>query len=215
MKIGYGKGGKTSAKSGVLKLIVSGIFCAMLMLSAMAFSAAADSKPEKIIFATLNYNDNVLSVKGISWTKGFVPVFVESSTAENIGMEKASIEVYSQSEELIYKSYFYISNKKYEDFIDKTTGEISGGIVELNDVDFAVTVPYPKEIGYIEIHSSYNDIELEYSKIKNAKELKIPSFGEKDSGDEIPENETDENQEKSLFLEFVGVMDSVYHYLFG
>jgi len=225
MKTGYGKDGKNKAKSGALKLIVSCIFCAFLMLSAMAFSAASDSKPEKIILLTLNYKDDALSVKDISWTRGFVPVFAESSTAENNGIEKASIKIYSQKEKIIYESYFYVGNKRFQDSIDESTGELKGGIVELNDVDFAAIVPYLKEIGYIEIHSSYNDIELEYSKIKKAKELKIPSAGgtahegEKDAGNDIVEddaNETENSSEtKSFLLEFVGIIDSVYHYIFG
>jgi len=221
MKTGYGKGDKNSSKSGALKLLVSGIFCAFLMLSAMAFSVAADSKPEKIIFLTLNYKDNVLTVKDISWGKGFVPSFSESLLADNIGLEKASVEIYSENE-ISYASYFYVDNKRFQDSIDERTGEITGGLVELSDVDFTVIAPYLKKISYIEIHSSYNDIVLKHESIDKAKELKIPSFGEKNADeiseneiDETPENETDNEQEKSLFLEFVGIMDSVYHYIFG
>ena len=213
------KDGKNKTKSGALKLIISGIFCALMILSTAAFSVAADSKPEKIIFLTLNYKDNVLSVKDISWGKGFVPAFSESLLAENIGLEKASLEIYSE-DNLSYASYFYVDNKRFQDSIDERTGEITGGLVELNDVDFTVIAPYLKKISYIKIHSSYNDIVLKHESIDKAKEIKIPSFGE-NFGDEIDENETPESetdetvQEKSLFLEFVGIIDSVYHYIFG
>jgi hypothetical protein len=218
MKTGYGNGDK-NVKSGALKLIVSSIFCAFLMLSAIAFSAAAeaaDSKPEKIIFLTLNYKDNALTVKDISWGKGFVPSFSESLLADNIGLEKASLEIYEGN--LSYSSSFYIDNKRFQDSIDEKTGEITGGLVESNDVDFTVIAPYLNKISYIKIHSSYNDIVLKHESIDKAKEIKIPSFG-KNSGDvnETPENETDGNsdQKKSFLLEFVGIIDSVYHYIFG
>jgi hypothetical protein len=218
MKNGYRKDGKNKAKSGALRLIISGIFCAFLMLSAAAFSVAADSKPEKIIFLTLNYKDNVLTVKDISWGKGFVPSFSESLLADNIGLEKASLEIYSENE-ISYSSYFYVDNKRFQDSIDEKTGEITGGLVELNDVDFTVIAPYLKKISYIKIHSSCNDIVLKHESIDKAKEIKIPSFG-KNSDNGINENEINEtdgnsDQEKSLFLEFVGIMDSVYHYIFG
>jgi len=238
-------------KMNVIKLAIVSMFSILLVLSAISVSSAASTKD--ILFISLNYKDNSLSITDMASGKGFIPSFSESRFEQDIGLEKASISIFSESG-LLYTSDFYIDNKRFMDIIDEQTGELSGGLIDLNDVNFTISVPYFKDMSRIEIDSDYNKIVLTNVKSKYdlTKKIDIPTFKEDEIGDGIKdtikkekedndENETkyvpvkdkketqndDENeitemptdelseQKKSIFFQFVEIVNSVWYYIFG
>jgi hypothetical protein len=214
------------------------LVCAILLsISCISFVNAGEN-PEKIIFLTLNYKDNALMVKDIAWGRGFVPQFTESDFEAGLGLEKAALKIYSSENKLLYESYFYVENKIFQDTIDEETGELKGGILELDNVNLTVTAPYYDNIGKIEVHSEYNDIELEHVDI--TKEMKVPVWEEKsDETEETTDEKTeyknryeniqesqgaeenaaaDEDKnggKKSFFLTLIGIIDKIFYYIFG
>jgi hypothetical protein len=181
------------------------------------FSAAAENQTN-ILLIKLNYSNESLTAKEILWTKGFVHKFSESAIAKSMGDEKAEIKIYSKKS-LIYQSYFYIGNKQFRDSIGEN-GEISGGIIELDNMDILVIAPYFGNIDHIDIHSKYNDIKLTQTDLKKSKELKIFKVGEEKTNEtgETTENQketAETSEQKSFFLELTEVVNSVWYYIFG
>ena len=206
------------------KLLLFSVFSVFLALSAICFSHAQDH-PEKMIFMTMNYKDNAVTVKDIAVGNGFYTPFAEE---ENFNLDKCSLKVSDKSQEVL-STYFYVDNKRFEDIIDPETGDITGSMKELDDIDFSVIIPFydPERI---EIKCPANKIILNRRDINLTKELYIPPYTEvKTEGKK--ENKTDKNSEgisetensglqdkggkKSLFLRLIGIIDRIFYYIFG
>ena len=194
-------------KMKTLKIVLFSVLFILLTVALISSaSAISDSKTEKIIFITLNYNNNALSVKDIASGNGFIPQFVDSNFEQSIGLEKADLEIFSVKNELLYQSNFYVDNKKFQDVLDGN-GELSGGLAELNNIDFVVTAPYFDEMERIEIHSDYNDIVLSHVKNKFdvAKTIKVPTFKSDEKASEKKVKEKEEDKPENETQEYAGL----------
>lgn len=173
----------------------------LILVLLMPAVMAKSLNPGKIIFIQFNYKDGAITVNDIASGKGFVPSFAESPFEEYIGLERATLKIYSDTE-LLYESHFYIENKVFYDTMDEETGELTGGVLELNDIDLVVTAPYFKNMGKIKIYSNYNDIVLTHVKqnFDLTRTITVPTFGEKKpkevKEDEVEDEEIDEEDEE-------------------
>jgi hypothetical protein len=194
----------------MIKKIFLFICAAMLVLSCASIISAADS--EKLIFMNLNYKDNAVTVKDMAVGNGFYLPFEEDT---NIDLDKCSLKVFDKKKE-IFSTSFYVDNKRFKDFMDEN-GELTGSVEELNDVNFSVIIPY-NNIEKIAIDCPTNKIILNHADI-DLKPLVIPVYKEKDGDRDNSEskdssaNSQDEN--KSIFLQFIGIVEDAYHYIFG
>jgi hypothetical protein len=222
-----------------IKIVLFSILSVFLALAAV--SVATASQAEKIMFISFNVKDSILTINDLANGKGFVPSFAESAALErDINLEKARLKIYSEDKELLYDSYFYIQNKIFKDSIDEATGELSGEVLDLNDINFTVITPYFSNIGSIKVYSDYNDIVLDHADIKKLdmkKEIEIPKVPSTEKKEEngiekeiekeqradnknIETSDTntfssDNTEKQSFFLELIEIFGSVYHYIFG
>jgi len=222
--------------------MLKGIFilaCAILLsLSCVSFVNAGEH-PEKMIFLTLNYKDNAVTVKDIAVGNGYYTPFEEN---ENFKLDKCSLKVFDEKE--IFSTSFYIDNKRFEDVIDPVKGELTGKMNEMNDADFSVIIPF-YELKKIEIICPTNKIILDHD-INLTKPLVIPTYNSgaepsADSADKDQSNQRDQiidpvqaqnensdspesssdnpsddvSEKKSLFLILVEIIENVFHYIFG
>lgn len=162
--------------------------------------------PEKILLITVTYNNNSLSVTDVKTTTGYISTSYMGS--ERVNLDKADMKVYSNTGDLIYNTSFYISNKKNVDILNEETGELGGGTVELNDVDFVITIPYSKSMNKIEISSKYGTISVEGSDLKGGKfnmdsEVVIPKYIK---GGVVKKDKKME----SLMSQIVNLIDAIY-----
>ena len=176
-------------------------------------SAISDDKTEKLLYVDMNYNDNAITVNKLSWGKGF---YSAPYISPEVNLEKAELKILDKKKNTLFSTEFYISNKRNIDIFNEETGEMSGGAVELDNIDFMVIVPYFNDMDSIEIHSNYNDIVLQHSDIKDIKQVKIKRVGEsasesEDESDKIRDNE----KSKDFILSLVEVLGSIYKYIFG
>jgi len=166
------------------------LLCAIL-LSLSCFSlVSADEKPQKMIFMTLNYKDNAVTVKDIAVGNGFYSPFVED---DNLNLDKCSIKVFNDTE--IFSDYFYVDNKRFEDVIDPVTGDISGKMDVLNDADFSVIIPL-YDIKRIEINCPTNKIVLDHD-INLTKPMVIPVYGSAKSSADSQNTQINKSSENS------------------
>jgi hypothetical protein len=223
-------------KMKTLKIVLFSVLSILLTVALISSaSAISDSKTEKLLFVSLNYKDSKITVNDISWSKGF---YSEPYISPRISLEEAEIKIFDNKENLMHESKFYIENKRTFDRLDEETGELSGGTIDLNDVNFSVMLPYLDNMGSIEIYSNYNDIILQKSEMK-INEMKIPtvsgsacsdsecqlncSGSDCNTVDDKPEKETEDNtkteeksEEKTPFLlNLIGIFDNIYKYIFG
>lgn len=207
---------KIEGKGAMLKRFLFAILSIFLVISiASSASAISDSKTEKILFININYKDSEITVNEMAYGRGFVPNFEESSFRD--AFKKAEIRLLDEDKEIIYSSYFFIENMRFQDFVDESTGEMSGGIVELNDINFTIITPYPNNLDSIEIYSDYNKISLKNVKVVNEKKVAAFEPDNKEKVGKKSEDKTleDDKEKKSLFLEFIGIFDDFYKYVFG
>lgn len=183
------------------KMNIPRLFIICILLLSL-FSIAEAKQSEKVLFITLNYKDNSLNLADVSSGKGFIPVFSESEYCEKMNFDKASISVYSKYNELLYSSYFYIENKRFEDTINETTGEFSGGITELNDFEFVVIAPYSSDTDRIEITSGYDNVVIDSvgKKYGSLKGMNIPTANEG-------------KKSKGLFVQIIEIINSITYYI--
>jgi hypothetical protein len=98
----------------------------------LIYSAAGASG--QVLVLNLNYHDGEISLLNYTIKYGYYP-------DRNILIEDGyRLEIVS-SEGVLYESSFKKPNEIFVDGTDED-GEISGGKIELSDVDFALTFPY-------------------------------------------------------------------------
>lgn len=184
------------------------IISIILLISATTVYAAKAGivKPDKILLITVTYKDNTLSVTDVKTTTGYISTSYMDS--ERVNLDKADMKVYSSTGGLIYNTSFYISNKKNVDILDEETGELGGGTIELNDVDFVVTIPYSKSMNRIDISSKYGTVSVGGSDLKGGKfnmdsEVVIPQHIK---GGVVKKDKKVE----SLMSQIVNLIDAIY-----
>ena len=208
------------------------ILAALLILVSLSFiSIVSAENQQSLIFMTLNYNDNQVTVKEMALGNGFYMPFAEDA---NVKFDKCTLKVYDKNGE-IFETFFYVENKRFEDITDPYTGEMSGAVQELNNVDFPVIIPYFRYLERIGINCPSNNIILNHTDI-TFKPLIIPAYGQENYGqgndavvviedakaDQIDntnnyaDNSSASNtKQKSFFLQLVEVIEGVFYYIFG
>ena len=157
-----------------LKLFIFAAVVLLILSVAAGAKVSKDSKYDskydiaanKTLIINFNYKDRILKINSIDTAKGFVPEFMDSGTAKVLGLEKATLRLYSKKNELLYATEFYIENKKITDTMNEATKELGGGVVEYNDANFSIVAPYPSGMYKIEVFSANNKIVLEKPEIK-------------------------------------------------
>ena len=92
---------------------------------------------------------------------------------------KNKIIVLDQNNKNIYERNFKVPNIKIIDYMDKETGDITGGeIIEEDNVSFSILIPYNEEARKIEVYGENDELLATYSINdgigKSAKNLYIP-----------------------------------------
>ena len=209
------------------KTILPNLFCIglfLIIILSLSFIpiVSAMPTPKGIIFVKLNYNDDILTPVEMLSGEGFIPEFGEGA----LKLEKCSVDVFSPSGKQLYSSMFEIPDKILYNILDEKTGEFTGGgIKELNDFDFMVTIPYFKNMDQIEIVCEKGDKNIilnskEFDKLKKAD---VPSF-EKEKKDSEKKNSKvesiennnlkDKPKKDSFMIVFVEFLNSIFYYLF-
>jgi len=99
----------------------------------------------------LHYEDNDLLITNVLHKPGFFP-------DRKLQLETGNtLDMISLDDEVLYSFKFGIPNKVYTDVINE--GEIEGGLIILNETDFALVLPYFDNLKEIRI-SGLNDEEL-------------------------------------------------------
>jgi len=178
----------------------------LISVTSVYATKAGIAQPEKILLVTVTYKDNALSVTDLKTTTGYISTPYIGS--ERVNLDKADMKVYSTTGDLIYNTSFYISNKKMVDILDEETGELGGGTIELNDVDFVVTIPYSKSMNRIEISSKYGTVAVVGSDLKGGKfnmdsEVVIPKYYK---GGSVQKDKKME----SLMSQIVNLIDAIF-----
>ncbi|MEM2974531.1 MAG: hypothetical protein QW112_02820 [Candidatus Micrarchaeia archaeon] len=180
----------------------------VLLLTTFVYATPQKVKKEKLIFITLNYKDNSLTVVDISSAMGYLPAQGEPRP----GIDKGALRIYSKNGMILYDSYFYIQNKRFIDILDEQTGELSGGFIEINDVDFTITAPYYSDVGRIVITSKYGTVTLTRSdltgqgKFNMDKIASVPAYGKSKI------NSNSEARGRSLLSQIMSILTTVYGY---
>ena len=194
------------------------ILAALLILASFnIISLASAEKPQDLLFMTLNYNDNKVTIGDIAVGKGFYTPFAED---ENIMLDECSLETIDKNANA-FRTYFYVENKRFEDIISPD-GEMTGRMHELNNVNFSVIIPY-SDLDRIKITCPSNSIVLN-RKDMDIKPLVIPAYNENTAEQKTGNEKADEAQKyissqnsdkRSLFLKLIGVIENVFYYIFG
>jgi len=208
------------------------IIAALLILASLSFLSTVQADNQQgLIFMTLNYNNNQVTVKEMALGNGFYMPFAEDA---NVRLDKCLLKA-SDKNEQIFETSFYVENKRFEDIINPYSGDMTGTIQELNDVDFAVIIPYFKALERIEITCPSNRIVLNRTNM-NFKQFAISVYGEERNYEQSEEvvieyqatqnntfksnysssTNTNSNEgKKSIFLQLVEVIKGVFYYIFG
>jgi len=129
---------KIILKENSIFLLIFMILLFLLTTLALLFFMSKSNLDEyrRIYVVNLNYTERNLSLINIYVKRGYVP-------GRKIKPERGYLcEVLSFKGEKLYSFKFTPPTKWFYDFIDKKTGELSGGFIEFNNTRFTLIIPY-------------------------------------------------------------------------
>ncbi len=132
----------------------------VLFLVILSTAVFAEVK-EPVVVVKLSYQNGKLALRDSFFMKGFYPQNdAQPSAGYRLAVLKTGEEVYSLR--------FDIPHSQFVDVSDPETGKLSGGEVELDRVDFALTVPYPDGSDHIVIYNDHNKKVIETQEKDNS-----------------------------------------------
>jgi len=118
----------------------------------------------KVFIVDLNYKDGKITVNDVMTKAGYYP-------DRKLQPEKGyTLELISDDDMVLHSFRFEVPLKIYTDVIDEN-GEIKGGILILNETNFALVLPYYDDAKYIKIYDNENKEVISASV--------VPSLGER------------------------------------
>ncbi|MCK5283793.1 MAG: hypothetical protein KAK00_10425 [Nanoarchaeota archaeon] len=121
-----------------------------LMVTFVLLGSVMAANP-RVVILKLNYNDGNITLLNSTVKYGFFP---DRRYQPDYGYRA---EVISFEDSLLYEFRFKAPNEIFVDGTDED-GEISGGKIALENVNFALNVPYYEEMKEINIYSSEDEI---------------------------------------------------------
>lgn len=118
---------------------------ALLILTLLLDTALAENK---VFIVDLNYKDGIITVNDIMIKAGYYP-------DRRLQPERGyTLELVSE-DRVLYSFKFEVPLEIHTDVIDED-GEIKGGVIVLNETNFALIVPYYDKASEIRVYDSTN-----------------------------------------------------------
>jgi hypothetical protein len=119
----------------------------VVILIGLVFVGVSTALSARVMVLSLHYSDGNISLINSTVKYGYYPDYRYQPE------EGYKLEIIATDDSLIEDFKFKVPNRIFVDGTDEN-GEISGGMIELSSIDFALSVPYYENMKKVRIYST-------------------------------------------------------------
>ena len=116
----------------------------IILLVLLIYAVSVYAETNRVLILNVHYDNGVLKIKDKIIKDGFYP------DRKLKPINEYTAEIISIGEERLYSTDFEVPIKVYTDSFEN--GRVRGGIIILNETDFALVLPYFDDAKYINIY---------------------------------------------------------------